>query len=393
MSDLDESNPLHNKMLDLIMKRPADVQPDIFIHVTVPNEFNPMGKCNIGITAGIETTMVAPEWLGAGNRMTVLIMPSNHSKNIHESSQYDLKQSEDGPIVKQLRNDRPIEVLFEGVDVNIYRPLGAGRIASENDELAPLYGIEEDFCFLSVGHILQGSYRQDRKDIGGTISNFLDAFTYKKGKVALIMKCSGANFSLLDRIDVENLIKDVRQKHPDIDQQPNIYLVHGNLTDNEMNELYNLEKVKALISTTHGEGYGRPLAEFAAATGKPVLATGWSGQMDFLSIGGKELLFAFDMKEVHESAVWDKVILKGSQWAYVEDIDVVRKLNKTYHNYDEMLKYGKRVQQHIIKQKNFELMKKQLIEIIDKYYKQTIPQEIILPANINIPKLKRLSRK
>ena len=38
-------------------------KPDIWIQVTVPSEFQKVGKYNIGITAGMETTMVSPEWL------------------------------------------------------------------------------------------------------------------------------------------------------------------------------------------------------------------------------------------------------------------------------------------------------------------------------------------
>ena len=47
-----------------------------------------------------------------------------------------------------------------------------------------------------------------------------------------------------------------------------------------MNELYNHPKVKAMVSMTKGEGYGRPLAEFGLSK-KPIIASGWSGQCRF----------------------------------------------------------------------------------------------------------------
>ena len=45
---------------------------------------------------------------------------------------------------------------------------------------------------------------------------------------------------------------------------PNIYLVHGDFTDDEMNQLYNHPKVKVHVSFTHGEGFGRPLLELVS---------------------------------------------------------------------------------------------------------------------------------
>jgi len=120
---------------------------------------------------------------------------------------------------------------------------------------------------------LQGGFREDRKDVSGLIYNFLTAFNYKKGEVALVLKTSGAGFSLLDKVDILHKISEIKKMVPDIEKHPNIYLIHGDLTDNEMNELYNIPKIKAMVSCTHGEGYGRPLAEFSAATLKPVLAT------------------------------------------------------------------------------------------------------------------------
>jgi glycosyltransferase involved in cell wall biosynthesis len=95
-----------------------------------------------------------------------------------------------------------------------------------------------------------------------------------KGQVALVLKVSGAGFSLLDLEEIKDKINKIKDNLPDREMQPNVYIVHGDLTDSEMNELYNINKIKAMVTCTHGEGYGRPLAEFAAATGKPVLATG-----------------------------------------------------------------------------------------------------------------------
>ena len=49
----------------------------------------------------------------------------------------------------------------------------------------------------------------------------------------------------------------------------------------EMNSIYNHSKVKAMVSLTKGEGFGRPLLEFSLSQ-KPLIVSGWSGHMDFL---------------------------------------------------------------------------------------------------------------
>jgi len=55
---LKADNPEHKQILDCILKQPGlPKQPDIWMQITVPNEFQPVGKFNIGVTAGIETVM------------------------------------------------------------------------------------------------------------------------------------------------------------------------------------------------------------------------------------------------------------------------------------------------------------------------------------------------
>ena len=56
--------------------------------------------------------------------------------------------------------------------------------------------------------------------------------------------------------------------------------------EEEMTYLYNHPKIKALISMSHGEGFGLPMFE-AAYNGLPVIATDWGGQCDFLYMSDK----------------------------------------------------------------------------------------------------------
>ena len=122
------------------------------------------------------------------------------------------------------------------------------------------------------------------------------------------------------------------------------------MTDEEMNSLYNHPKVKAMVSFTKGEGFGRPLAEFGT-TGKPIIASNWSGHLDFLSApfkeGGKtkdKKLFAkvdFDLAEIPKSVIWKDVITEGSSWAYPKEKSFKKQLRNVYKNHGMYKKWAK----------------------------------------------------
>jgi hypothetical protein len=276
MNALDENNPEHKQILDAIIPGMQE-QPDIWMQCTIPNEFQPVGKYNIGITAGVETDMCSGEWIEGCNRMNLVIVPSKHAKDVFLNTKYEKRDKTTNQPIGQVEINVPIEVLHEGLRLDVY-----DRKATIEDSIqTTLDNIEEDFCYLFVGHWLKGDFGEDRKDISGLIMTFLETFGDTENPPALILKSSGGSFSITDRsrtIEKINLIKKMSKKI----NLPNIYLLYGDLTDKEMNSLYNHEKVKAFVSFTKGEGYGRPIAEFIT-TGKPVLVSGWSGQVDFVN--------------------------------------------------------------------------------------------------------------
>ena len=167
-----------------------DRKPDVFVQLSVPNEFTPHGKFNIGITAGIETTVCAAPWIEGLNRMDMNIVPSQHAKNVFLSTTYDRIDNRTKQKVSSLKCEKPIEVLFEGADLNIWK---------KTDELAKtvhesLSTIPEDFCFLHVGHWLTGVEGESRKDTGGLVRTFCNTFKTGTKKPALILKTSSATF-------------------------------------------------------------------------------------------------------------------------------------------------------------------------------------------------------
>jgi glycosyltransferase involved in cell wall biosynthesis len=196
--------------------------------------------------------------------MQVTIVPSEFTKSVFVET---AKQSN-----KEILTN--IQVIPEYFDNQIYDNKNITTNVSGLDE------IKEASVFLTVGHWLQGQVGEDRKNISGLIHCFFNTFKNKKDAPALLLKTSGATYSVTDRIEIENKISQIRDLFPK-EKLPSIYLLHGDLTNAEMNALYNHSKIKAMVSFTKAEGFGRPLLEFAT-TGKPIIAPHYSGQADFL---------------------------------------------------------------------------------------------------------------
>jgi len=365
---LKTSNPDHKKIIDCIQPSNNKLEnaPDIWIQITVPNEFQKVGKYNIGITAGIETDLCATTWIEGCNRMDLVLTSCNHSKNVFLNSKYE-QRKKDNPeeVVGIIETTVPVEVLFEGVDTQIYKK--TNQIDETLDDI--LKSIPEHFNFLVVGHWLQGSFGEDRKNMGGTIKAFLETFKNRKVKPGLILKVNGGSYSIMDRDQMIAKIEEIKSM---VDGDlPNIYLLHGELTDDEMNGLYNHSKVKAMLSLTKGEGYGRPLIEFTQAQ-KPIVVSGWSGHTDFLSkdfsvfVGG-------EIKPIDKSAVVENMLIAESKWFTPDYNQASLALKAVYADYDEFVEKAKR--QSYICRNDFSLEKmgKKLIEILDANFTKEIP--------------------
>ena len=273
----DQINPqteFGKKILENIVTK-VDRQIDIFIQVSVANEFKKVGKYNIGITAGVETTVIPKEFIDGANKMDLILVPSKFTKSLFDATQYQEQDKQTKQVIRTFKTEKPVEVLFEGVDIERY-------VNYPKSEVDILEGIETNFNFLFVGHWLKGKLGEDRKDVGMLIKTFSTVFKYlpKDKRPGLILKTSHAGFSVIDRENIREKIENVIK---DLSDVPPIYLLHGDLSDTEMAQLYNHPKVKAMVSFTKGEGYGRPLAEFAT-TGKPMIVSNWSGQGLFWSM-------------------------------------------------------------------------------------------------------------
>lgn len=356
-------------------------QPDVWMQITVPNEFQKVGKYNIGVTAGIETTICDPSWIEGLNRMDLNLVSSNHAKQTFETSKFNIEK--DGQIQGQVELQKPVEVLFEGADLDKY--FKTDTMANMEINL-DLDSIKESFCFLFVGHWLQGDFGQDRKNVGYMIKAFLETFKNKKKQPALILKTQSANASILDRDNILKKIDGIRKSVKGT--LPNIYVLHGEMSDDEVNELYNHSKVKAMISLTKGEGFGRPLLEFSLVN-KPIIASGWSGHTDFLDPQFSYLLEG-QLTNVHKSAAMKNMLLQEAQWFTPNDAQVATALRNVFDNYKKYSELAKRQGYKSRTKFSFDKM----VEKLDSILSQNLPEfpkqvQLNMPS-LSLPKLQKI---
>ena len=383
---LQKDNSTHKLVLDAILdNQQLNTQPDIYIDIRIPNEFETYGKYNIGITAGIETNAISTKWVEGCNKMDLVIVPSNHSREGIVNVVYDKMQNlPDGKQQKvgELRVDKTVEVIFEGTDETIFKSLKVNEInKSILNKINTI--VEEDFAFLFVGQWVKGGYGEDRKDIGKLIKVFIETFANLKKQPALILKTSGATFSIIDREEILRKIKEVQRKFPQDWSLPNIYLLHGDLTDKEMNDLYNHPKIKCMVSFTHGEGFGRPLLE-ASMVGLPIIAPAWSGHIDFLN-PNYALLLKGSLEQVPASAVWEDIIIPESKWFVIDEHSAYSALKFAFENKIEIKEKAKRLMRDNRKKYTLNNMTELLNEVVDKHVKH-----LDGPTQLNLPKLKKV---
>jgi glycosyltransferase involved in cell wall biosynthesis len=362
LTALENNNQFHKWIEENIIASLSET-PDIYVQVTVPNEFQKVGKFNIGITAGIETTVAPKDWVDGCNRMDKVITTSIFSRDVLVSTVYNENEKNTGKLIKQYKIETPINVLFEGADLNVYNNTYKGIDLD----------IKEDFAFLFVGHWLKGDLGQDRKDVGMLIKCFATAFSEAENKPALVLKTSSATFSIKER---ESFRKKIEDTVKDIKNPPSIYLLFGDLTNEEMNEVYNHPKIKSMVTLTKGEGFGRPLLEFTM-TGKPVIASNWSGHKDFLPMN-KAIMIGGKLTEVHESAV-DAFVLKDSKWFTANYNEAVEVFKLVHKDYEKFLERSESLRLENTEKFSMEAMReefKKLIQEVPSVPKQT---QLVLP--------------
>jgi len=376
-----KDNPEWKFLLNYILpNNTLNQQPEIWMQITVPNEFQPVGKYNIGCTAGIESTICPPEWIEGINRMDLTLTSSKHSKSVFENSKFEKRDQNTSQIQEVIELKKPVEVLFEGVNTDIYKVIDTPCSIDFN--------VKEDFAYLFVGHWMEGDLGEDRKNVGLLVKAFYETFKNKSKKPALILKTSQVGSSYVDREEILKKIKKIKSTVKS-NNLPNVYLLHGEFSDEEMNEIYNHSKIKAMISLTKGEGFGRPLLEFTLSK-KPIICSGWSGQIDFLS-PDFTVLIGGQLTPIHPSTK-NQFLLPESLWFTPDHGQVGNYLKDVFENYKN---YTDKAKRQAFKSKNefsWDKMKEKINELFNNFIPEFPKQvELKLPKlkKIELPKLKK----
>ena len=360
-----------------------NAQPDIMIWITVPNEFQKVGKYNIGITAGLEINIVPADWIEGVNKMDLVLVSSEHSKKAFMDSKFQRVNDKTKQVEGTVEVKVPIEVIFEGIDTNTYKFL-----ETPNKKIGNLDQIPEDFCYLFVGHWLPGDLGEDRKNVGLLIKAFIEVFKNKKVKPALILKTSIIGPSYMDRDEVLKRVNMIKRMASSLDV-PNVYLLHGEFTDAEMNEIYNHPKVKAMVSLTKGEGFGRPLLEFTQSK-KPLLTTNFSGHLDFLKSEFTTLING-TLTNVHPSAA-NNMLIKEGQWFSPDHGQIGHYLKDMFENYKDYVDGGKRQGFYCKQNFSFEKMTEKMKEYLSRV--PEFPKQVALKLpqlkKVELPKLNKI---
>lgn len=293
-----------NGLIGQIMSKTIDVtkKHDISIQLQLPNEWDPsIANLNIGITAGVETDRCNPAWITKINSMSRLIVPSKHVKQCFEKT-------------------GNINIPHHIVPESYFDSLTHRKTFSGED----IFNLSTDFNFLIFGQLTGNNPYNDRKNTFFTIKWLCDVFK-DDPNVGIVLKTNAGRNTKIDRKNVVNLLKKLTNECRK-GLYPKIHLIHGEMSDDDVNHLYCNPKIKALVSATRGEGYGLPILE-AATAGLPVIATGWSGHMDFLS-KGKFINLDYSLEEVHKSRIDENIFMKGSNWAFPKEDDFKKKILK-----------------------------------------------------------------
>jgi hypothetical protein len=376
-----QNNPEWEFLNNCLLTSPQlSSQPEIWMQITVPNEFQKIGKYNIGCTAGIETTIAPAEWVEGCGRMDLILGSSEHTIKVLKESKFEKRDQQTNQTVAYIEWKGDSEVIFEGANTEVYKPLKS---------TFDLSNIKEEFAYLFVGHWMQGNLGEDRKNVGLLVKAFYETFKNKSKKPALILKTSQVGSSYMDRDELIKRIKMIKDSVKSTNL-PNVYLLHGEFTDIEMNEIYNHSKVKAMVNLTKGEGFGRPLLEFSL-TNKPIITTNWSGHIDYLNPEFTTLLPG-SMNKVHPSAA-NNMLLADAEWFNVDYGQAGYYLKDVFENYKGYAENAKRQGFQSRTKFSFDAMKEKL----DKVFTERIPEfpkqmQLSLPKlrKIELPKLKKI---
>jgi glycosyltransferase involved in cell wall biosynthesis len=331
----------YNGLIGKIMQRtgPLEKKADVQISLKLPNEvdFTKADK-NILISAMVETDKCNPKWVEEANKMDLVIAPSKHA-------------------LESLTNTGNL------ITRSCVIPESFPDCLSNGTYKIPDLNFETDFNFLLVAQLTSTDAFEDRKNILFTIKWLCELFANNKD-VGIVLKTNGSSSSIIDRnyceVVVKQLLSEVR-KGP----YPKLHFLHGDMTEEEVCGLYNHPKIKALVCASRGEGFNLPALE-AAASGLPVIATGWSAHTEFLNLG-KYIKFDYKLVNVPQKKIDNHIFMPGSKWAEVDEQDFKRKIGKFKESFNTPKEWAMDLQKKIHQKYSFSEISKQYKQILSEY--------------------------
>jgi glycosyltransferase involved in cell wall biosynthesis len=323
---------------------------DLSVQVSIPPEFKKYATKNIGITAGIETDRVSPSWINFANQMDLMIVTSKHAQDGFMRND----------VQAQMPNGHKVPLKYNVNTKVINYPVKY----TEPEDLSESLQLPNDFNFLTI------SQWGPRKNLPALVKWFVEEF-HDEG-VGLVVKTNKAKNCLSDRMVCTDMMKSILKSFPD--KKCSVHLLHGSMTEEEIHGIYLHPKIKAYVTTTHGEGYGLPLFE-AAYSGMPIAAPGWSGQMDFLCIDKKkkngkssrQTMFekiGYDLAPIQQEAVWENVLDKDSQWCYPKEHKTKSAMRKLYTNYSAKKNTANVLKESLFETHSEEIIQKKVVDAI-----------------------------
>jgi len=314
---------------------------DVSVQVLLPNEWDPaLAKTNIGVSAFVETDKCNPEWLACCNSMNHVVVPSSHVKETIERTG---------------KTSTKVSVIHESFFEDVF----------DEDTSSLDLELSTSFNFLMVGQITGNDSNSDRKNTFGTLKWLCDAF-HNDPNVGIILKTNSSRNTSIDRKNTQVMLNRFLQENRK-GQYPAVYLLHGNMTTSEMVGLYRRDDVKALVNLTRGEGFGLPILE-AAASGLPVVATNWSGHLDFMNLG-KFIKINYSMIPIPKERVDNQIFLPNTSWAQPNEKDFKKKIKKFRNGSEAPADWAKELSVKIQKEFSQASVEEKYNKELDGYFK------------------------
>ena len=326
---------------------------DLGVHIQLPNEWQVnFAKKNIGVSAYVETDICHESWINKTLEMDLVIVPSSFTKNVILNS----SKSKDEKELLENKVKVVAEYYHEDFDLDH---------KEENTSLVNLINnLSTEFNYLTIGHLTSENENCDRKNLVQTLRYFCTNFKGNKD-VGLILKTSIGRSTTLDRLKTKEVFqKIVDEFKGNNSEYPKIYLLHGEMSPKELYSLYTHDKVKYYLSLTKGEGYGLPLLE-AARCSLPVIATNWSGHLDFLR--KSFLTVDYSLDTVPNEKIDNNIFINNSKWAVVKKASVDKQLEYSYKNYENSKKIAEGLSSVIANEYSKNTIQKKYSKIFKEY--------------------------